>query len=156
MKVYLAGPLFSDAERGYLDACARALREAGLDCFLPHEQEPKAGPQAPQTFELDHDQGLLKANALLAWVDGPTVDDGTACEIGIFWGLMQRGEPWRKGILALATDDRLRRRHVTLEHAGLNLFLAGLIERAGGLCWSVPEAVERLLAWKRELEPDRK
>jgi nucleoside 2-deoxyribosyltransferase len=153
MIVYLAGPLFSDAERSFLDSCARTLREAGLDCFLPHEQESRGtGPTARHLFDLDHDQGLMKANALLAWVDGPMVDDGTACEIGIFWGLMQRGDTWRKGILALATDDRLRRRDAALEHGGLNLFLAGLIERAGGLCWSVSEALDRLLAWKRELE----
>jgi len=155
MLVYVAGPLFSEAERNYLEACTRALRDAGLDCFLPHENEPSEAT-ARHLFELDHDQGLAKANALLAWVDGPTVDDGTACEIGIFWGLMQRGESWRKGILALATDDRLRRRGASLEHGGLNLFLAGLIERAGGLCWSVEEVVDRLLAWKRELEGSRK
>jgi hypothetical protein len=155
MLVYVAGPLFSEAERNYLEAFARALRDAGLECFLPHEHEP-FGATARHVFELDHDEGLAKANALVAWVDGPTVDDGTACEIGIFWGLMQRGESWRKGILALATDDRLRRRGSSLEHGGLNLFLAGLIERAGGLCWSVGEAVDRLLAWKRELEESRK
>ncbi len=153
MNVYLAGPLFSDAERSFLESCARALRGAGLDCFLPHEQEARAEAIAARhVFDLDHDEGLMKANALLAWVDGPIVDDGTACEIGIFWGLMQRGETWRKGILALATDARLRRRNATLEHGGLNLFLAGVIERTGGLCWSVAEALERLLAWKRELE----
>ena len=155
MLVYLAGPLFSESERSYLESCARAMRDAGLDCFLPHEHEPSAAT-ARHLFELDHDQGLMKANALLAWVDGPMVDDGTACEIGIFWELMQRGETWRKGILALATDDRLRRRGASLEHGGLNLFLAGLIERAGGLCWSVPEALDRLLAWKRELDENRK
>lgn len=156
MKVYLAGPLFSEAERNFLASCARTLRDEGLDCFVPHEQEVKlSAPTARYVFELDHDQGLLKANAVLAWVDGPIVDDGTACEIGIYWGLMQRGEPWRKGILGLATDVRLRRRNTSLDHGGLNLFVAGVIERAGRLCWSLPEALERLLIWKRELEEGR-
>jgi len=152
MMVYLAGPLFSEAERAFLASCARELRAAGLHCFVPHEHELTiADLTARNVFALDHDQGLMKANALLAWLDGPTVDDGTACEIGIFWGLMQRGEPWRKGILGLATDDRLRRRNASLGHGGLNLFLAGVIERAGGLCWSLDDVKARLLAWKHEL-----
>ena len=155
LKVYLAGPLFSVAERTFLASCAQALREADFECFVPHEQEAKLDPfTARRVFELDHDEGLARANAVVAWVDGPTVDDGTACEIGIFYGLMQRGEPWRKGILGLATDDRLRRRNASLEHGGLNLFVAGVIERAGGLCWSLEEVKERLLLWKRELEAD--
>ena len=153
LKVYLAGPLFSQAERSFLTSCARTLREAGFECFVPHEQEKLLSPLTAQgVFALDHDLGLARANAVVAWVDGPTVDDGTACEIGIFWGLMQRGEPWRKGILGLATDDRLRRRNAALEHGGLNLFVAGLIERAGGLCWSLEEVRDRLLVWKGELQ----
>jgi nucleoside 2-deoxyribosyltransferase len=155
LKVYLAGPLFSQAERSFLASCARTLREAGFECFVPHEQEAKLSPfTARRVFELDHDEGLARANAVVAWVDGPTVDDGTACEIGIYYGLMQRGEPWRKGILGLATDDRLRRRNASLEHGGLNLFVAGVIERAGFLCWSLDEVRERLLAWKRELQAE--
>ena len=132
---------------------ARSLREADFECFVPHEQEARLVPfTAARVFALDHDEGLARANAVVAWVDGPIVDDGTACEIGIYWGLMQRGEPWRKGILGLATDDRLRRRNTALEHGGLNLFVAGLLERAGGLCWTLEEVHERLLGWKREFE----
>jgi len=151
-RVYIAGPLFSEAERAYLSSCARTLREAGFECFVPHEQEARLDPfTARRVFEFDFDEGLAKAHAVVAWVDGPTIDDGTACEIGIFHGLMQR-DPWRKGILGLATDDRLRRRNASLEHGGLNLFVAGVIERAGGLCWSLEEVKERLHAWQRELD----
>jgi nucleoside 2-deoxyribosyltransferase len=153
LKVYLAGPLFSQAERAFLASCAQTLREAGFSCFVPHEQEARIHPfTAQKVLELDLDEGLAQANAVVAWVDGPTVDDGTACEIGIFFGLMQRGEPWRKGLLGLATDDRLRRRNASLEHGGLNLFVAGVIERAGGLCWSLDEVKDRLLVWQRELQ----
>jgi Nucleoside 2-deoxyribosyltransferase len=151
LKVYLAGPLFSEAERSFLASCARTLREAGFDCFVPHEQEARLSPPtARQVLAVDC-EGLTQANAVVAWVDGPTVDDGTACEIGIFFGLMQRGEPWRKGILGLATDDRLRRRNTSLEHGGLNLFVAGVIEHAGALCWSIEGVKARLLVWQREM-----
>jgi hypothetical protein len=151
LRVYIAGPLFSEAERAFLASCARTLRAAGFECFVPHEHEQRLTPfTARRVFEYDHDEGLARAHAVVAWVDGPTVDDGTACEIGIFHGMM-RADPWRKGILGLATDDRLRRRGASLEHGGLNLFVAGVIERAGGLCWSLEEVKARLLAWQAEL-----
>jgi nucleoside 2-deoxyribosyltransferase len=38
MKVYLAGPLFSEAERAFLDSLAMRLRGEGFDVFVPHEQ----------------------------------------------------------------------------------------------------------------------
>lgn len=152
LKVYLAGPLFSPSDRGFLDDCARRLTEAGLECFVPHQAARGLEPlTAGRVFEVDYRQGLLSANALLAWLDGPMVDDGTACEIGLFYGLMQQDPKRRKGIVGLATDLRLERRRAALEHAGLNLFVAGLLERSGGLCWSLEEALERLLAWQREL-----
>ena len=34
-------------------------------------------------------EGLRSANALVAWLDGPMVDDGTACEIGMFAELVR-------------------------------------------------------------------
>jgi nucleoside 2-deoxyribosyltransferase len=148
----MAGPLFSEAERAFLASCAKDLRDAGFECFVPHEQEPRLSPfTARRVFAYDLDQGLARAHAVVAWVDGPTIDDGTACEIGIFYGLM-RAEPWRKGILGLATDDRLRRRNASLEHGGLNLFVAGVIEQSGFLCWSLEEVKTRLLAWQAEPE----
>ena len=50
------------------------------------------------------------------------VDDGTACEIGIFYALMQ-SDPTKKGIVGLLTDLRSTLGH---EGHGLNLFVAGL------------------------------
>ncbi len=153
MKIYLAGPLFSPDQRGFLAGCARTFREAGLECFVPHEKEARlVTPTAQGVFDLDYREGLETANALVAWLDGPTVDDGTACEIGIYYGLLQQGAVWRKGILGIATDLRLERRRDVLEHGGLNLFVAGTIESAGRICWSVEEALDRLLVWKGELE----
>ena len=41
MRVYVAGPLFSEAERAWLDALAARLRMNGFDCFVPHEKFPE-------------------------------------------------------------------------------------------------------------------
>jgi hypothetical protein len=127
MKVYCAGPLFNDAERGFLDRTAGRFREAGLECFVPHEKE-LGSLDADAIFRLDY-EALSAANALFAWLDGPMVDDGTACEIG---RLQRRSEGHGDGVV--------------------NLFVAGTLRSAGRICWSLDEALEQLLAWKRELE----
>lgn len=153
MKIYLAGPLFSPSQRDFLDAAARSFREAGFECFVPHQESDRiASISARSIFDLDYRAGLQTANALVAWLDGPEVDDGTACEIGLFFGLMQQGAAWRKGILGLVTDLRLQRRRELLEHGGLNLFVAGTIESAGAICWSLEEVLARLRAWNADLE----
>jgi nucleoside 2-deoxyribosyltransferase len=152
MRIYLAGPLFSPAERAFLADCARVFRAAGIDCFVPHEHEFALGTlNAASVFAVDCGEGIAKANALVAWLDGPMVDDGTACEIGIFYGLMQQRVPWRKGIIGLSTDMRRQRMRSAEAHGGINLFVAGCIEAVGRVCWSVDDAREQLLVWKQEL-----
>src|SRR5215467_14391625 len=37
VRLYVAGPLFSEAERAWLDGLAARLRSEGFDCFVPHE-----------------------------------------------------------------------------------------------------------------------
>jgi hypothetical protein len=55
------------------------------------------------------------------------IDDGTACEVGIFYALMQ-SDPEKKGVVGLLTDLRGSRG----ESSGLNLFVEGCIEATGG------------------------
>jgi nucleoside 2-deoxyribosyltransferase len=151
MKIYCAGPLFSQAERDFLASCAHRLREEGFDCFVPHEEVQRVELTPEGVF--DHDfEALSRADALLAWVDGPQVDDGTACEIGLFYGLMHQPGSRRKGIVGFATDWRIERRRALWDHGGVNLFVSGAIRRAGRLCWSFDEALAQLVAWRREIE----
>ncbi len=152
MRVYFAGPLFTPYERTYIDECAARLRAEGIEVFVPHENALAAGDTAAATIFAKDWQGLVGADAVVAVLDGPMVDDGTACEIGIYYGLMQAREPWRKGILGLATDNRLRRRKDRIENGGLNFFVGGTIQQVGKVCWSVDEVLEQLLVWRQELE----
>jgi nucleoside 2-deoxyribosyltransferase len=127
MRIYFAGPLFTPYERGYIDECAAQLRADGFDVFVPHEHElAQSDTTAEWIFRKDMD-GLGPANAVLALLDGPMVDDGTACEIGIFYALMQ-SDPSKKGIVGLLTDLRGTRG----ESNGLNLFVEGCVEATGG------------------------
>jgi nucleoside 2-deoxyribosyltransferase len=147
MRVYVAGPLFSEAERAWLDALAARLRGEGFDCFVPHENFPElADVTLEQVYRIDS-EGLQSANALVAWLDGPIVDDGTASEIGMFAELCRSGGAHYRGIIAITTDIRLeRRRAVNVVGGGMNLFVAGAIESCGRICHSVDEAVAALRA----------
>ena len=63
---------------------AARLRTEGFECFVPHEQFPElADVTVEEVYRIDT-EGLRSADALVAWLDGATVDDGTACEIGMF------------------------------------------------------------------------
>ena len=140
MHVYLAGPLFTPYERGYLDECAVRLRERGFEVFVPHEQALALGnPTAAEIFAKDL-EGLADAEAVLALLDGSQVDDGTACEIGLFYALM-RSDPAKKGIVGLLTDLRSLRLE---EGHGLNLFVEGCIEAGGEVTTSLDDALSAL------------
>lgn len=144
MRVYFAGPLFTPYERGFIDECAARLRAEGHEVFVPHENVlATVTTTAAWVFEKDLG-GLQWAEAVVAVLDGPMVDDGTACEIGLFYGLME-ADPSKKGIVGLSTDLRGQR---SGEGHGLNLFVDGCIEAAGEICDSLDRVVEVLAGWQ--------
>jgi nucleoside 2-deoxyribosyltransferase len=143
LKVYFAGPLFTPYERGFIDECAARLRAEGIDVFVPHEHELALGADvsAADIFAKDR-PGIENANAMVALLDGPMVDDGSACEIGMFHALMQ-SDPGKKGIVGLLTDMRSDRG----ESIGVNLFVQGVIEDRGRIVGSIDEALDVLREW---------
>lgn len=143
MRVYLAGPIFSAAERDWLGALATRLRVSGFDCFVPHEHLDQAPPTPVAVYALDA-TALRGCDALLAWLDGPSVDDGTAAEIGAFAELVHLDPERHRGLVGLATDLRLERRRGLAPGDGINLFVAGAIATYGRLCWTVEEAIAAL------------
>jgi nucleoside 2-deoxyribosyltransferase len=149
MRIYFAGPLFTPYERSYIDQCAKRMREAGMEVFVPHEI-PLPDPITPKfIFDTDVEQ-VVAADAVLALLDGPMVDDGTASEIGIFWSEM-RHDPQKKGIVGLVTDTRVIRDRNMIDGKGINLFVRGLVEDAGAVVDSFDKAFEILLRWQEEL-----
>ena len=144
MRIYFAGPLFTPYERGFIDECAAQLRDDGFDVFVPHEHELaiEGRVTAREIFATDR-PGIEGANAVLAILDGPSVDDGTACEIGMFYALMQ-SDPTKKGVVGLLTDIRGRRG----ESTGINLFVQGVIEDAGEVVDSFDAARAVLQRWR--------
>jgi nucleoside 2-deoxyribosyltransferase len=96
MRLYLAGPLFTTAERAWNAEVAAALRAVGHEVFLPQEKEP--GQDAPGIFATDVG-GIDAAEALVAIMDGPDPDSGTCWEVGYAYGT-------KKPIVLVRTDFR--------------------------------------------------
>jgi len=144
VRVYFAGPLFTPYERSFIDECAGRLRADGIEVFVPHENALAASDTSAATIFAKDWQGLSDADAVVAVLDGPMVDDGTACEIGIFYALMQ-ADSTKKGIVGLLTDLRSTRGH---EGHGLNLFVLGCIEAAGKVCNSMDDVAAVLAEWR--------
>jgi len=96
-RIYLSGPLFSQAEIAW-GSRIKELLEADLnnvEILWPHEIA--SGP-VEQVFRANL-QAMNECDLMVAILDGPQVDDGTAWEVGYFFS---QG----KSIVGLRTDFR--------------------------------------------------
>ena len=87
MRIYQAGPLFSEAEREWHKALKARLLTAGHEVIWPgdlitQEEIAEWGDEAPARILQRDLEGVISCNAVVALLDGPQVDDGTAFEIG--------------------------------------------------------------------------
>src|ERR1700744_4389253 len=97
-KLYFAGPLFSFAEQSFNAETARFLESRGFEVWLPQEHEPRT-KTARAIFER-HKAGIDQADMVIACMDGPDPDSGTAWECGYAFAK-------RKPIVCYRTDFRL-------------------------------------------------
>lgn len=107
MRVYIAGPLFNEGERWFDEQIDQVVREVGFDTFLPHRDGKEMGMDRaeliPRIFREDRD-AIDESDMVVANLNGITVDDGTAWEIGYAYA---RG----KHLIGIRTDWRLTHPH---------------------------------------------
>ena len=96
MKIYLAGPLFSVAERNFNNELTRLLRNKGHEVWLPQEFEQRT-MTAKQIFAKDV-EGIDWADVVVANMDGPDPDSGTSWECGYAYR--------KKPVILFRTDFR--------------------------------------------------
>jgi nucleoside 2-deoxyribosyltransferase len=96
MKLYLAGPLFSAAEREFNVRLRDLLCAAGFEVWLPQEKEPRE-KSAAAIFRKDV-EGILWCDVLVASMDGADPDSGTCWECGYAYG--------KKPVVLFRTDFR--------------------------------------------------
>lgn len=87
MRIYLAGPLFTAAEREWNRRLAACLREAGHDVRLPQEFPENQPPFNPMLIYRKDALEVRLADVVVAWLDGPDPDSGTCWEHGYKLGL---------------------------------------------------------------------
>jgi nucleoside 2-deoxyribosyltransferase len=96
MRIYLAGPLFTAAERSFNRRLRDLLQAQGHQVWLPQEHEPRE--KVAKRIFLTDVGGLDSCDAVVANMDGPDPDSGTCWECGYAYG--------KKPIIVFRTDFR--------------------------------------------------
>ena len=113
MKIYLAGPLFSESERDWIQKTKEEIEDLAssqgkqITVIFPYDLIPQSeidqlGDQAKHEIFTRCKSHLDDADMVIALLDGSQVDDGTAWEIGYFYA---KKLPEQK-IIGIRTDFR--------------------------------------------------
>ena len=113
MKIYYAGPLFSQAEIKFNEILTEKLEKNGFDVFLPQRDgaEKHKPPYDKMTkderrkaiFSIDRDQ-ILSCDIFLFILDGRVPDEGACVELGIAY-TQRHIEKKRKILIGLSTNN---------------------------------------------------
>lgn len=134
MKAYVAGPLFDEGERWWIERVEQVVAAAGFETFLPHrDNPPKDEFNVRQIFENDK-RGIDECDVVVANLNGIMTDDGTAWELGYAYAL-------GKHLIGLHTDWRRR-----FEHEIVNLMMECSLHR---IVHSLDELTEALDEFSR-------
>jgi|SRR5687768_5206609 len=145
MKIYLAGPLFSAAEKDFNTRLAFLLRRIGHEVFVPQEELAHQG--SPKAIFLCNLSGIERSDVVVACLDGPDPDSGTSWELGYCFAK-------KKQTLAFRTDVRL--------HEGfdrINLMLTEgvdtMLYRPGDMAEDMATRIDYWIERKREIDGKR-
>ncbi len=130
-RVYLAAPLFSEAERAFNASIARLLRTSLFEVFAPQDDgddsETRDARAQERLFVLNK-TSLENSDLVVAIIDGADADSGTAWEMGYAFAL---GKP----VIALRTDFR---------RVGHNEHVNLMLERSAQVVGSTEELLKKL------------
>jgi nucleoside 2-deoxyribosyltransferase len=133
-KVYVAGPLFDEGERWFIEKVDQLISDLGFETFLPHrDNPPKNKENVKQIFQNDR-QAIDDCDLVVANLNGITTDDGTAWEIGYAFA---KG----KYLVGLHTDWRSR-----FQHEVVNLMIETSLNT---MTRSFEELTQALNNWKK-------
>lgn len=131
--VYVAGPLFDEGERWWIETVDRAVSACGFSTFLPHRDNPdKTADNVNQIFHNDK-AAVERCDLVVASLNGVTTDDGTAWELGFSYAL-------GKYQIGIYTDWRSR-----FEDEVVNLMIG---ESLDVLTRSLDELTVALTTWR--------
>ena len=99
--VYVAGPLFDEGERWWIETVEQRVAAAGFTTFLPHRDNPPKTVETVTEIFTNNRDGIDHCRVVVANLNGVTTDDGTAWEVGY-------AHAKGKHIIGLHTDWRRR------------------------------------------------
>ncbi|MDN7011728.1 DUF523 domain-containing protein [Methanoculleus sp. FWC-SCC3] len=106
-RVYLAAPLFSEAEVAYNLALQELLEAHLFDVYLPQEVGDTSHTRCREEHQAifaQHTAALQDVDTVVAVIDGADADSGTSWEMGYAYALGKR-------VVALRTDFRIAGHH---------------------------------------------
>ena len=132
-RAYIAGPLFDEGERWFIEKVEAIVASAGFETFLPHrDNPPKTQNNIHEIFANDRN-GIDTCDVVVANLNGVTTDDGTAWELGYAFA-------HGKYLIGLHTDWRSR-----FEHEVINLMMQCSLNQ---LVRSLDELETALAMWR--------
>ncbi|MCC6314007.1 MAG: nucleoside 2-deoxyribosyltransferase [Thermomicrobiales bacterium] len=159
MRLYLAGPMFTNAEQQYNLALAARLRAHGFDVFCPNESEPNDKTRDDITPRLIYDVDIAAVESCNVLICQVSEDSGTNWEAGYMDCLSRRVDPTRYyGVVGLATDMRLRtpphpdKRGLDNQAFHVNALVAGGLQSSLGVYLDEASLTARLIEIRRERE----
>jgi nucleoside 2-deoxyribosyltransferase len=131
-RAYVAGPLFDEGERWWIEKVDALVAANGFETFLPHrDNPPKDEFNVRAIFENDK-RAIDECDLVVASLNGVITDDGTAWELGYAYA---KG----KYIIGLHTDWRMR-----FAHEVVNLMMECSVNE---MVRSLDELTAALAAW---------
>ena len=132
---YIAGPLFDEGERWFIESVDARVAALGFRTFLPHRDNPPKTPETVPTI-FQNDKGAIdKCDVIVANLNGVMTDDGTAWELGYAYALGKYG-------IGIFTDWRAR---FPAELEVVNLMMQCSLDV---LVRSLDDLDRALVAWK--------
>jgi len=99
--VYVAGPLFDEGERWWIETIEESIASLHFRTFLPHRDNPEKTSETVQLIFENNRDAIHQSDLVVANLNGITTDDGTAWELGYAAAL---GKP----AIGIFTDWRSR------------------------------------------------
>lgn len=177
-KIYIAAPLFSEADRVYNELVTRKIEAIksndglynSFNCYLPQRNEAINDKtnfaDSIMIYEGDTSK-LAECDILVCLLDGTVVDPGVAAEIGWVAGFNSSNNK-KKKIIGLFTDSRdgtntpasgniqtvkasaLYNGIAESQFSYINLYVIGAVKKYGTIVKSTPDLINELEKIKEE------
>ena len=165
MKVYLAGPIFTERDRMYLDYLYDKIVKVlptGTSIYVPHRNKSiNDKTKCATSYDIywgDYNR-LKETDLLIAVISGDTPPIGTTCEIGIFTQMIDANpqkkmivlyDDCREGYITCRGDagiqklEAMRREPGENQMSYVNIFLTGAIKTHGKLVCDSEELIREV------------